>query len=111
MRAEYDLEKKLSVLTGETAETISGMLREVVRKGGTAHQAFVTAGLSIDACGKTGTTDNYTDAWFIGYNENVIAAVWVGFDDPSYTLGKGQAGGVVAAPIWANFINLALWRE
>jgi len=111
LRVEYDMDDNLKVITRDTADTVRNMLGEVVKKGGTAHQAFITAGLSLDACGKTGTTDNYTDAWFIGFTRDVIAAVWVGFDDPRYTLGKGQAGGVVAAPIWANFLSLALWRE
>jgi len=109
-RTEYDLNNNLRVLTLETAETVKGMLGEVMKKGGTAHQAVSSVGLSRIAYGKTGTTDDYTDAWFIGFDRNIIAAVWVGFDDPSHTLGKGQAGGVVSAPIWANFMKLALWR-
>ena len=109
-RTEYDLNNNLRILRLETAETIKGMLGEVAKKGGTAYQAVSSVGLSRIAYGKTGTTDDYTDAWFIGFDRNIIAAVWVGFDDPSHTLGKGQAGGVVSAPIWANFMKLALWR-
>ena len=111
LKVEFDLDNNLRVLNKDTTETINRMLSEVVKKGGTAYQAFLSSGLALDASGKTGTTDNYTDAWFIGYTNNIIAAVWVGFDDPSYSLGKGMAGGAVAAPIWVYFMKQALWRE
>lgn len=57
------------------------------------------------AAGKTGTTQNYTDAWFIGYTPALSTAVWVGFDDPSKKLSKGfQYGGTVCAPIWGRMM-------
>ncbi len=86
-------------------------MSDVLKKEGTAYRAITTSGLVIDGAGKTGTTNDYTDAWFVGYTRDVLAAVWVGFDDPRYSLGEGQAGGVVAAPIWASFMKKALWRE
>lgn len=111
MKTEYDLENRLRVIQPETAEKINELLGEVLKKGGTAYNAVRSSGLTIEGYGKTGTTNNYTDAWFIGYTRDTAVAVWVGFDDPSYSLGEGQAGGAVAAPIWAEFMKRAFWRE
>ena len=57
--------------------------------------------------GKTGTSSDYGDAWFIGYTPSVLAAVWVGFDDKS-SLGKDETGARAALPIWISFMNQAL---
>ena len=111
MVTEYDLEGKLRVIRPDTAQLISDMLSLVVKRGGTAYRAVQSSGMTVETAGKTGTTNNYTDAWFIGYSDEILAAVWVGFDDPTYTLGNGQSGGVVAAPIWAEFMKRAHWRE
>jgi penicillin-binding protein 1A len=110
-RTLADLSGGLEVIKRSTAETLNGMMGDVLKKEGTAYRAVTTAGLAIDGAGKTGTTNDYTDAWFVGYTRDVLAAVWVGFDDPRYSLGEGMAGGVVAAPIWANFMKKALWRQ
>jgi membrane carboxypeptidase/penicillin-binding protein len=59
------------------------------------------------AAGKTGTTDDYRDAWFIGYTPQLITGVWVGHDTPKPG-GKGFTGGAVAAPIWERFMRAAL---
>jgi len=106
-----DLNDDISVIKKSTAETINHMLEGVLQEGGTAHRAVVATELGIKASGKTGTTNNYTDAWFIGYTDEILTSVWVGFDDPSFTLGNGQSGGVVAAPIWADFMKYSLWRK
>jgi penicillin-binding protein 1A len=111
MVTEYDLENKLRVISPMTAGQIHQMLSQVVKRGGTAYRAILSSGLTIEAAGKTGTTNEFTDAWFCGYTDEVLAVIWLGFDDPVHTLGIGQAGGVVAAPIWAEFMKRALWRE
>jgi membrane carboxypeptidase/penicillin-binding protein len=59
------------------------------------------------SAGKTGTTDDYRDAWFVGYTPQIITGVWVGYDKPRPG-GKGFTGGVVAAPIWERFMRQAL---
>ena len=59
------------------------------------------------SAGKTGTTDDYRDAWFIGYTPQVITGIWVGYDKPKPG-GKGFTGGGVAAPIWERFMRPAL---
>jgi len=110
-RARYDLENRLRVISPETAAEVDRMLAGVLKRGGTGYRAVVSSGLTINARGKTGTTNGFTDAWFIGYNDEVTASVWVGFDDPAFSLGEGQSGGVVAAPIWAEFMNRSQWRN
>jgi penicillin-binding protein 1A len=110
-RILYDLEEKLRVIQPETARTITSMLAGVLEKGGTGYRAIRGTGLAVNASGKTGTTNDYTDAWFVGYTRSLAAAVWIGFDDPAYSLGEGQTGGVAAAPIWVEFMSRALWRE
>jgi membrane carboxypeptidase/penicillin-binding protein len=59
------------------------------------------------SAGKTGTTDDYRDAWFIGYTPQIITGIWVGYDKPRPG-GKGFTGGAVAAPIWGRFMRTAL---
>ena len=57
--------------------------------------------------GKTGTTQDFNDAWFVGFTPDLVTAVWIGFDTPS-SLGKDETGGVIAAPIWHDFMQIAL---
>jgi penicillin-binding protein 1A len=60
------------------------------------------------AAGKTGTTQNYTDAWFVGYTPQLTTGVWVGFDDKQISLGKKETGARDALPIWLEFIQGAV---
>ena len=60
--------------------------------------------------GKTGTTNDNFDAWFIGYNSNLVVGVYIGFDTPK-TLGNKETGGKVATPIFADFIKKALTNQ
>ena len=89
------------VLDARNAWLMSSMMREVVRRG-TARRAGEALGRG-DLGGKTGTTNNQLDAWFAGYNDQVVAAAWIGSDglDP---LGRGEAGGVAALPMWTAFM-------
>jgi penicillin-binding protein 1A len=63
-------------------------------------------GIAHPTAGKTGTTNDSRDAWFVGYTPRLLASVWVGFDDHQ-PLGKGETGGRVAAPIWKSFMERA----
>jgi penicillin-binding protein 1A len=65
------------------------------------------AGLNRAIAGKTGTTQDFNDAWFAGFTPDLVTVVWVGFDDPS-TLGDNETGAAVAAPIWHDFMAVAL---
>jgi len=81
------------------------MLRDVLVYG----TAKSLAGFSRNrpAAGKTGTTDDYRDAWFIGYTPDLITGVWMGYDKPK-SLGRGFTGGAVCAPVWGRFMTAAL---
>jgi len=94
------------VLSEQTAYLMTSMLEGVVQRG-TGRGARA---LERPAAGKTGTTNDCTDAWFIGYTPQLVAGVWVGYDDMR-TLGKRQTGGRVAAPIWTGFMKEALAGE
>ncbi len=96
------------ILTEQTNYIIVDMLRDVLRPGGTGYRAAINNGFDRPAAGKTGTTQNWKDAWFTGFTPDLVASVWVGFDRNSISLGRGQAGGIVAAPIWAQFMRDAL---
>lgn len=87
----------------ETAYIMTDLLKNVILTG-TAQRAKA---LNRPLAGKTGTTNEYGDAWFIGYAPDLVAGVWVGYDDHQ-TLGQEQTGGRVALPIWVAFMGEAL---
>lgn len=91
-------------LDEKTAYIVTDMLTGVLKKGGTAPDVYNS--IKRPAAGKTGTTENYRDAWFIGYTPDLTAAVYVGYDEKDK--GTGQTGSQAAAPIWSMFINEAL---
>jgi len=89
------------VLSPDVARTMTAMLEEVIQFG-TGIQAKA---LGRPAAGKTGTTQDYTDAWFVGYTPQITAGVWVGFDDKQISLGKKETGARAALPIWLEFMQ------
>lgn len=92
------------VLSEETAYIMSDMMEDVIDYGTaqTIRQYF-----HRPAAGKTGTTQNYTDAWFVGFTPQFAAGVWLGFDDARIKFGGGYGqGGKAAAPIWGKFMQL-----
>jgi len=96
-------QRRSRVMNADQAYVLNDMLRGVVR-GGTATSAIRQAGFTIPAGGKTGTTNDYTDVWFIGYTRELVAGVWIGMDQPQ-TIRPGAQGGRLAAPAWANFMR------
>lgn len=96
---------KKEVLSAQTAYVMTSLLESVVDYGTAA--SIKWRGLDRTVAGKTGTTDEYTDAWFVGYSPDIVAGVWVGFD-AKVTMGEGQEGARVALPIWVNFMKAAL---
>jgi len=103
---DENVPQKEQVMSPETAYLITSMLQSVIDHG-TGRRAKA---LGRPAAGKTGTTNDIDDAWFIGYTPQLLAGLWVGFDEKR-TLGKGETGGRVAAPIWERFMERTLEGE
>jgi len=82
------------------------VLGEVIAEGGTASSARTTLGLDFPAYGKTGTTDDYRDAWFAGFTGKVTCGVWVGFDQPTTIMSRGY-GSKLALPVWVDVMKHA----
>jgi penicillin-binding protein 1A len=97
-------ERHVQAISPTTAYLMSSMLSDVVTSG-TATRVR-TAGFKLPAAGKTGTTDDYADAWFIGYTPHLLTGVWFGLDQPAPIM-RGGFGGTVAAPAWARFMTAA----
>jgi penicillin-binding protein 1A len=97
-------EESLRVIDPRNAFIMDSMMQDTTRTGTAARAARL--GRS-DLAGKTGTTNEFVDAWFAGYQPNLVAVSWVGFDQPK-TLGKNQTGGVVALPIWIGYMEKVL---
>ncbi len=95
-------EARLRVLDSRPAAQTSALLADVMTRGTGASASRL--GLRRRAAGKTGTTDESRDAWFIGYIRSVTCGVWVGFDRPR-TIMKGGYGATLALPIWVDFIQ------
>jgi penicillin-binding protein 1A len=93
----------LPVISKETAYLITNMMEDVIQKG--TGQAAKVIGRPI--AGKTGTTDEFINAWFIGGAPNLVAGIYVGFDDRR-SLGDTESGAHAALPIWINFMQAAL---
>jgi membrane carboxypeptidase/penicillin-binding protein len=80
------------------------MLSDVVNYG-TAYRVR-QEGFTLPAAGKTGTTNDFVDAWFVGFTPNLVAGVWIGFDQPKTIVANGFAGDL-AVPLWARFMKVA----
>ncbi len=91
----------------EVAYIMTSMLQSVVTSGtgNAARQGYIWP-----AAGKTGTTDDYRDAWFIGFNKELTLGIWTGFDKVK-TMGSNMAGGVVCAPVWGTIMRKAILLE
>ena len=100
------VDNREQVLDPMTAYQITSMMEGVVRRGTAAGK------IKIDdrpVAGKTGTTNDEKDAWFVGYTPNLVAGVYIGFDTPA-PLGRGATGGSLAAPVFAEFMEEAVKR-
>jgi penicillin-binding protein 1A len=91
------------VVSARTARIMTYMLREVVLHG----TGYAASKLNHPLGGKTGTTNDFTDAWFVGFSPSITCGVWVGFDEKK-TLGNKETGAVAALPIWMDFMRVAL---
>jgi len=94
------------VISEETAYQMTSILQGAVERG----TAKKLRSLKVPLAGKTGTTNDNYDAWFIGFSSNLVIGVYIGFDNPK-TLGKNETGSKAALPIFKNFVENALFRE
>lgn len=92
------------VISPKTAFLMTSMLSDVVNYG-TAYRAR-QEGFTLPAAGKTGTTNDYVDAWFVGFTPKIVTGVWIGFDKPRTIIANGFAG-ELAVPMWARFMKKA----
>ena len=88
------------VISPAKAFVMTSMLRSVIEEG--TARSLKNRGIRIPTAGKTGTTNGFKDAWFVGYTPDILALVWVGFDDGSSIYTPGSSA---ALPIWADLIN------
>jgi penicillin-binding protein 1A len=100
---EEDYPEVKDVISSRTARIMTGMLREVVLHG----TAAAASKLPFPSAGKTGTTNDFTDAWFVGFTPSMTCGVWMGFDEKR-TLGAKETGAHAALPVWMNFMNAAM---
>jgi penicillin-binding protein 1A len=99
---EENLPELRDVIPSETARIMVDLMQEPVRfPGGTSNKAQE---LKRPVAGKTGTTNDFTDAWFLGYTPSLVAGAWIGFDE-KVTLGDKETGGKDALPIWLDFMK------
>jgi penicillin-binding protein 1A len=100
---EEDFPDVKDVISERTARIMTSMLREVVLHG----TGIAAAKLPFPVAGKTGTTNDFTDAWFVGFTPTMTCGVWVGFDEKK-SLGAKETGAHAGLPIWANFMTVAM---
>ncbi|HQI21388.1 MAG TPA: hypothetical protein PLW55_18685, partial [Leptospiraceae bacterium] len=98
---EFNLKTPLTrqAIPGDVAEVMASLMSEAAQYGGVS-----AGGYSGSVLGKTGTTNEHRDAWFVGVTPGVSAAVWVGFDNPGYSM-YGATGAGVAGPLWGRIIS------
>ena len=99
------IDDRRQIIDPHTAYQMTSMMEGVVQRGTATIVKQILPNVPI--AGKTGTTNDEKDAWFIGYTPDLVVGVFVGYDTPKH-LGKGATGGHVAAPIFANFMKMAL---
>jgi penicillin-binding protein 1A len=100
---EEDFPDVHDVISAHTARVMTGLLQEVVKHG----TAFQASKLNHPLAGKTGTTNDFTDAWFIGFSPSLTAGVWIGYDEKK-TLGPKESGAQAALPMWIDFMKTAI---
>jgi penicillin-binding protein 1A len=100
---EEDFPEVKDVISERTARIMTSMLREVVLHG----TGIAASKLPFPVAGKTGTTNDFTDAWFVGFTPTMTGGVWVGYDEKK-SLGAKETGAHAALPIWMNFMTAAM---
>jgi len=109
--------EKIRVINEQAAYIMADMMQSVCEDGTgvgirwqSGYETLGSISYKWNAAGKTGTTDDFRDAWFIGYNKKLVTGIWVGFDDNS-GLGKGQSGATAALPSWPYIMKKAVYLD
>jgi penicillin-binding protein 1A len=97
--------RRSEAISAQAAYEMTSLLQSVVNEG--TGQSIRARGITRNLAGKTGTTDEYGDAWFVGFSPDLVAGVWVGFDERR-SMGSKETGARVALPIWIDFMTGAL---
>lgn len=104
---EDSVPRRREVINESTAYIMADMLSGILKNPrGTGYKAGWFYKFYQPGGGKTGTTNDFTDAWFVGFTPQIAAGVWVGFDDPALRLGDRMSGATVALPVWAPFMRM-----
>ena len=96
----------LQIINPETAQMLTNLLESVITSG-----TGLSAAIGRPAGGKTGTTNNWRDAWFVGFAPQLTSCIWMGYDSKGLSLGIGQSGGTSVAPIWGKYMKEALKKN
>ncbi|NLV67539.1 MAG: PBP1A family penicillin-binding protein [Spirochaetes bacterium] len=96
----------IQIIRPETAQVMISLMRGVISAGTARH-----ANPGRPVAGKTGTTNNWKDAWFIGFTANLTTGIWMGYDKMGLSLGTGQAAAGIVAPVWGNYMRAALVND
>ncbi len=98
-------EDGLVVYSSVTTRAVLDTMKGILGPEGTGYASAKRIGFNVPAAGKTGTTNDYRDAWFAGVTPDLAAAVWIGHDDARIAMSAGKAGGAIAAPTWMRFVK------
>lgn len=97
-------DNRRQVASAASAYQITAMMQDVIKRG---TGSIAGRGITREIAGKTGTSQDFRDAWFAGFSPDIVTVVWIGFDTPQ-SLGKSETGGRIAGPIWNRFMKVAL---
>ena len=97
--------ERLKIMDPAAAYLMVDLLTSTVRSGTLTASAGRVGGLDFPIAGKTGTTQNWSDAWTVGFTPDVVTAVWMGFDEPGESLGRSLSGGRAAGTTWADYMK------
>ncbi|MDH7553831.1 MAG: PBP1A family penicillin-binding protein [Spirochaetota bacterium] len=104
--AQQEKDGAIQIVPPDAARIVISLMQSVISSG-TGRGAAI--GRSV--AGKTGTTSNYRDAWFVGFTPQLVTGIWMGYDGKGLSLGPGQSGGAVVAPVWGQYMSCALQKE
>ncbi|HPP50023.1 MAG TPA: PBP1A family penicillin-binding protein [Spirochaetota bacterium] len=104
--AQQEKDGTIQIIPPEVARIVISLMQSVISSG-----TGRGAAIGRPVAGKTGTTSNYRDAWFVGFTPQLVTGIWMGYDGKGLSLGPGQSGGAVVAPVWGQYMSCALQKE